>query len=782
MKTQPFPPMKSAITPYGTSQSGPSSLSYRVKRLFLAGCLSLSVAAVAQSNYSTPYTFLTLAGSSSAGEVDGTGAEARFDAPLSMAADPFGNLIVTDGAGTVRRMTQDGVVTTIAGAAGQAGATDGPALSARFSAPQGVAVGPDGTIYITDAGNYVIRKISTNGVTSTLAGLAGSQGTQDGVGSAARFNRPYCLTVDPSGNLFVTDRSSHTIRKVSPDGTVTTIAGIAGMAGDIDGGYGTNLLTQPRGICVDGSGNIFFTQYDCLIRMISPSGVVSTVAGSPNSYDFRDGIGAEAHFNNPYGIISDGAGNLIVSDLLNCSIRKIAPGGIVTTVTGGKGQCGATDGPVETALFNNPAGITFDSNGILYIADVNNNTIRKLTPSGSVTTLAGVSIGWGDGIGTNVRFNTPNGIALDPSGNVWVADTFNNTIRRVSPTGVVNTIAGVPTVSGTNDGTGTNALFYYPTTMAFDSATNLFICDSGNSTIRKLDPSGAVTTVAGVPGAFGTNDGPSLSALFYQPGGIALDSHGNVLVADTGSHTIRMISTNGMVSTYAGSPGNPGSDDGTLATATFNSPLACATDADDNLYISDWGNNSIRRISRNGTVSTLAGLPGFAGSDDGTGSQARFDQPFGLRVDPNGNILVAEFANVDIRKITPAGVVTTIGGAAGLYKQAIDGTGFGARFSGPLDVAISPSGLVYVADNSNTIRVGYPSLAMAVNLQGPVVADGIASFWLSGATGHTAVVQGSSDLSSWTPVSTNTIAAAPTLVIDNSSSGKPWRFYRALLQ
>jgi sugar lactone lactonase YvrE len=562
-----------------------------------------------------------------------------------------------------------------------------------------------GNLYVADRGNFTLRKVTPAGVVSTLAGTAGAPGSADGAGTAAGFNVPAWIAVDSAGNLYVADFNNHTIRKVTPVGIVTTLAGAAGIAGSTDGTGAAARFTLPQGVAVDDAGNVYVGDtHNSAIRKITPAGVVTTLAGTAGTSGGADGTGAAARFDDPVGAALDTTGNLYVADTDNKTIRMVTPAGVVTTLAGAAGMPGAADGDGAAARFNRPYGVAVNSAGNLYVADTDNNTIRMVTPAGIVTTLVGAAgiAGSADG-GAAARFNKPYEMALDTTGNLYVADGGNNTIRKVTPTGVVTTIAGAATVVGSADGTRASAQFNVPSCIALDNSGNVYVADGNNHTIRKVTPTGSVTTLAGAAGMPGSADGTGAAARFNEPQGLAMDGAGNLYVTDSGNHTVRKVTPAGGVTTLAGAAGMSGSADGTGAVARFNFPQGVASDSAGNLYIADEFNHTIRKVTPTGIVTTLAGAAGIAGSADG-GSAARFNDPQDVAVDDVGNLYVADTANHTIRKVTPAGIVTTLAGAAGT-KGSTDGAGAAARFNSPIGVAVDSAGNLYVADTGNgTIR------------------------------------------------------------------------------
>ncbi len=717
----------------------------------------------AQSVYS-PYTFTNFAGlATGRGSADGTGSAARFNESEGVAVDGAGNVYVADSNNdTIRKITPAGEVVTLAGSAGQVGSADGTGSDARFNYPTGVAVDTAGHVYVADQANHTIRQITPAGAVTTFAGSAGEPGSTDGTGSAARFNGPSGVAVDSGGTLYVGDQGNHTIRKITPTGEVTTLAGSAGQPGSADGDAGNARFNGPFGVAVDSGGYVYVADLqNQTIRKITPAGTVTTLAGSAGQIGSADGSGNTARFNSPFGVAVDSAANVYVTDALNDTIRKITASAVVTTFAGSAGQPGSADGTGSAARFNGPAGVAADSGTTnVYIADFFNFTIRKISPARAVTTLAGSAGGPGsaDGTGSAAQFNFPRGVAVDGATNVYVADQHNHTIRKITAAGAVTTVAGSPGQSGSANGTGTAARFNNPTGIAVDSAGNIFVADTFNYTIRKITPTRAVSTFAGSAGQSGSTDGVGSAARFYYPAGLALDTAGNLYVADENNFTIRKITPAGAVTTLAGSAGQRGYTDGSGNAARFNDTIGVAVDSATNVYVADYGGSTIRKIAPTRLVTTLAGSPLNAGSMDGTGTAARFNGPAGVAADSLGNVYVGDNGNSTIRKITPAGAVTTLAGTPGQTGYT-DGRGSAARFNGPAELAVDSAGSLYVADSGNNrITTGTPiPFRFDTSAGSLVVSNGFFQMRLSGPPGATAIVDASADFQAWMPFQTNVL-------------------------
>lgn len=609
------------------------------------------------------------------GYADGIGAQVRFDAVPAVVVDALGNVLAADGFNAViRRITPDGRVTTIAGQAQQRGATDGPMVAAAFIYPQALAFDRSGNLYVGD--QSVIRKIDVDGMVSTVAGTAGLQGADDGVGAAARFASVKAIVVDGAGNLIVTDGGGNqTLRRVTPGGAVTTIAGTAGLFGTTNAQGAAARFTELSAMAMDTTGDLFVTDGPTL-RRVTPAGDVSLFAGIPGVEGDRDGNRLSALFSRPAGLAFDRAGNLHVAT--SSSIRRIAPDGMTITMAGTALCCnGDVDGRGAAAALAYPTALALTPDGSrLVFGQLRTGTVRTMSLDGTVTTIAGTS--WQpattDGPGPQARFSFPGPVASDKNGTVFIIEasglravdgadavstlawqtlgyanmqglavdadgslvaSAGQQIVRIDRQGVVTALAG-RAESGHADGPGVDAKFGFPRGVAIDAAGAIFVADSGNSVIRKVDAAGRVTTIAGAPGSCGHRDGSRDVALLCHPAGLAFDSQGRLYVSDDWSDTIRRIDSDGNVVTIGGLAFSPGFSEGSAS--RFIMPGDLAFDADDNLYVADVGNSVVRRLSPSGFVSTVMGQRGTWALHPGPGGA--INRPTGLTMRPGGRLIV----------------------------------------------------------------------------------------------------------------------------------------------
>ena len=574
------------------------------------------------------------------GSDDGIGASARFFSPQGVASDGAGNLYVADSVNsTIRRLvTATGEVTTIAGAAGVSAHKDGRGTAARFEMPMSLAYDGAGNLFVADHDGTIRRIVLATGDVTTVAGNATTYGSQDGTGAEASFEGPQGVVSDGAGNLYVADTGSHTIRKIVADtGVVTTLAGSPGALGIDDGVGSAARFDFPHGLAVDGNGNLFVAEYGSsrIRKLVLATAAVTTLAGVAG-YGSVDGPGDLAEFGGPDYLACDGAGNLFATDSSNHTLRKIVIASReVTTFAGLGSSAGSDDGIGAVARFHYPTGLVGDNAGNLLVADSRNQTIRKVVvATGAVSTLAGLANhrGSSDGTGADARFTFPVALAYDGAGSLFVADQDNHLVRKVVlATAVVTTVAGDANFAGSDDGIGTSAHFDAPAAVALDGAGNLFVADKATNVVREIVlASGAVTTLAGAAGVAGNTDGPGTNARFRAPTGLACDGVGNLFVADTGNQTLRKIAiATATVTTLAGA-------------AQFHTPAALTMDGTGNLLVADTQDNTVNKVNvATGMVTTLVGHSGRWETVPGP-LPAYIAAPAGLAVLPSGDLAITD--------------------------------------------------------------------------------------------------------------------------------------------
>lgn len=658
---------------------------------------------------------LLAGGLGGAGNLDGVGSEARFGYSYGVAVDAAGNAYVSDIQNRIiRKVTPTGVVTTFAGKTDLSNYSpvDGTGTAARFVSPYGIAIDSLGNLFVADG--RTIRKITPAAVVTTVAGnytTSYSLPSADGTGTAASFRNTQSITIDSADNLYVADTQNYTIRKITPAGVVTTVAGdVTGTysATPIDGPALTAKFVAPTGVTVDSANNIYVADSQ-QIRKIS-AGVVSTLAGNIANSALQDGTGLAAKFGYISGIKSDVAGNIFVADSSTRSIRKVTPAAVVTTYAGalpGSFPTGASaylplDGTGTSAQFGSVTGLAIDTTGNLFAMD--SNTLRKISTAAVVTTIAGkaAQTGTTDGTGAAARFIYPRGMVFDSTGNMFVLNQSFNLVRKVTQAGVVTTFAGggsYPGLGATGDGTGTSANFSGLSGIAIDAANNLYVTDQ--LAVRKITPAGVVTTLAGVRNDYASppTDGALTVARFGFTTGIAIDSTGNLYVSE--NKTIRKITPAGVVSTFAGSTTSTGvSADGNGIAAKFTYVSNIAIDNAGTLYLLDAGR--IRKVSVTADVTTFSAI-GY-GYLDGDVSVAKFSGITGFAFDSSNNIYVSDSGNSAVRKITTTGQVSTAVGTAGL-RGVVEGLLSGvASLSSPSGVAVF-GGKLFITDENSILKV-----------------------------------------------------------------------------
>jgi len=644
------------------------------------------------------------------------------------------------------------IISTVAGTNGAGFSGDGgAATNAKLNTPYGVAVDALGNIYIADAANNRIREVAPNGIISTVAGTNGAGFSGDGgAATNAKLNAPYGVAVDALGNIYIADASNCRIREVPPNGIITTVAGTntSGFSGD--GGSATNaMLKNPWSVAVDASGDLFIADtLNNRIREVAPNGIISTVAGTNGAGFSGDGGSAtNAQLKSPYDAAVGASGNLFIADTSNNRIREVAPNGVITTMTGTNASGFAGDGGSATiAKLSSPHGLAVDASGNLFIADTSNNRIRKVDNTGLITTVAGNGNGAYAGDGgpaASASLSGPAGVALDAAGNLLIADSNNNRVRKVllyagypiftvSDAGVLN-MGNYSVVISNSFGSVTSAVAILtvaaPPIVTFQPASQIAVM--GSSSLLSVSVAGAgpfgylwflggtnliqsgtnntlalpsvATNNAGnylviITNSYGsvTSQVATLTIVFpptlaAQPVSQTALSKTNVIFSvtagGTGPFTYQWQFNgtnfpNNLITTVAGNGTNAFSGDGGFATnASLALPANMAWDAAGDLFIVDQVNNRVRRVDTNSVITTVAG--GGSGGTGGAATNASFNSPYGVALDVAGNLYVADQYNNRICKVDTNGMITTI--AAGTLSY-------------PGGVALDAARNLYVAD------------------------------------------------------------------------------------
>ncbi len=655
---------------------------------------------------------------------------------------PLGAAIA--GAATVPRYRIDSVAGT--NNVGDGGA----ALQAMLGDAQGIAVDPQGNIYVADALDHRIRKIAVNGRISTIAGNGHPGFEGDGGPSVlALLNAPYGVALDAAGNLYVADLGNQRVRRIATDGAIQTVAGggQSRNASETGNALATRFL-GPRNVAADSFGNLYISDFgDHRVFRLSPAGQISPAAGTGVAGYSGEGTAVSSRLSSPAGLAVDRAGALYIADSGNNRIRRVF-GGSISTALGGDARI----------ALDRPTGLAFDGAGNLYVADSGHRRVLKLTPDGRValvtahgaqTTAGVVSLGdvrdvaadsFGNlfvADGRRVQFVSPGGtlpmagtgayavavdlapatesylsgpigVAVDGADNLYIADENNYRVRRVGADGRIRSLAGSGRSGFSGDGgLATSGSLVDPVAVVVDLAGGVYIADHLGHRIRRVSPGGFLSTIAG-NGAPGHRSEPSAAVdnQVSRPRGMAIDGSGALFIADSANHRVRRIA-GGVVTTFAGSGVRGYGGDGRLAIAAqLDSPSAVALDADGALYIADRDNHAVRRVGRDGVITTVAGtgVRGFSG-DLGPAALARLSFPTGVAVDAAGALFIADSDNHRIRRVDADGVIDTVAGSGVAGFQGDGGPALSARLRFPSSVAVASDGSVLVADlDNNRVR------------------------------------------------------------------------------
>ncbi|WP_263352842.1 FG-GAP-like repeat-containing protein [Acidicapsa acidisoli] len=735
----------------------------------------------------------------------GPATAADLNDPVGTALDTAGNLYIADADNNVIRKVSagTGVISTVAGTgvAGYSG-DSGAATSAALSSPSNVALDSAGNLYIADSGNNVIRKVmATTGVITTVAGNGTSGYSGDnGAAASAELNYPTGIALDGSGNLYIADSYNNRIREVTAKtGTITTVAGNGQFGSTGDGGPATSATFEfPKGVATDSAGNLYIAgYYDNVIRKVNASnGVISTVAGNgfgagrdEGGYTGDGGPATNAELYWPESVAVDGVGNLYIADSYNQVIRKVtASSGIITTIVGNGYSCrslGGDGGPATDAALCYPMGVSLDSAGNLYIADSSVSQIRKATVSSIPPTASTASPVFSVAAGTYATPQTltitdstpgaaiyvttdgtsPTTFGAEYNGPISVSGTVTVQALALAPGNLSSTpvkakytitsppAAVISTVTGNGvfgssgvGGPATSAQIGLPQGLAFDGAGNLYIADAGNSVVWMVSAKTGVLSIAAGNGTFGYSGdgGPATNAQFDSPQAVAIDSDGNLYIADSFNQVVRKVTAStGVISTIAGihyQIGTPGQiGDGGPATAAFlNSPNGLALDSAGNLYISDAGHNAVRMVSASsGIITSVAGNgnDGFSG-DGGPATSASVENPNALAIDSTGNLYIATSYVGRIRKVAAGtGIITTVAGNGDVNGSSGDGGPATRAEVYPQGLAVDSSGNLYLSNWAATVR----AVATSTDVIARVAGNGYPGY--SGDGGSATIAQ-----------------------------------------
>jgi uncharacterized protein (TIGR03437 family) len=599
------------------------------------------------------------------------------------------------------------VITTLLGAA-----PDGiAALSATLNTPSAAAADSKGNVYVALKGTRQVVRIGGDGIVWTVAGN-GAQGVSGdgGPAKAATFNQIAALAVDGDGNLFICDSAAHRIRRVGTDGMVTAFAGTGRSGNSGDGGPALQAaFNSPSGIVFDNSGNLLVADTgNHVIRKISPDGTVTRIAGDgKRGSDGNDGAAIEARLDTPQGLAVDSAGNIFIADTGNNWIRQIAPDGTLTRYAGrdtssSSGFPGGQGDPniATNATLSTPTGLAIDQVGNVYVLEYGAIRVRRITLDGKIANYAGTGTGGSAGDGGVARSAPINalGIAMDRTDNLILADGVSNKVRVVTAAdGIINSIAGNGLAS------------YNPRGLALKG--NVLYFTDGNR-VRTFDLNTRVLGIAAGDGQsiYSGDGGDALTASLNGPRGIAFDSSGRLYIADTGNQRVRRVGTDGKIATVAGngtvtSSSNPTSDLTTATSTTINEPVGVAVDSSGKFYFAERSGNRIRVVGTDGIINTLAGT-GTAGSPDaetGAATSQKVSFPQGLTAESGGSVLIADTGNNRIRRIFPDGTITTVVGNGASSFTGDGGPAAAGSLRSPNAVAVDSNGNLFIADTSNHV-------------------------------------------------------------------------------
>lgn len=638
--------------------------------------------------------------------------------PCDLAAAPDGSLYVSDVMDRrVLKISRGGAVSVVAGGciAGSLG-DGGPAALALLKAPEGIALGPDGSLYIADKLDHRIRKVAPDGIITTVAGTGAAGYSGDGGPAVlARLAFPEGIAVGPDGSVYVADTGNHRIRKITPDGIITTVAGTGTPGYSGDGGPAAKAeLSSPTGVSVCPGGIICIADKgNNRVRSIRPDGTIRLVAGNGRPGYFGDGGPAvQASLNYPNRVFLRPDGFIFIADTGNHRIARISPDGIIETFCGdGTPAFSGDGGPAKLARLQWPRGIAPGLRGELYIADSGNQRVRRILPDGVIDTILGAGAQCFDieGCGAmHMVLKKPVSVAACMCGSIYIVDSEDHKARVVACCGSATTVIGTGDPAqqpiGQTPMPAAEAPLLNPSDITGSPDGNLFVSNTGFHQVVRIAPNGkAVAFVGNGQPGFSGDGGYAANAQLSGPTGLALSPDGVLYIADTDNNRIRKVRRDGIIETAAGT-GEPGysGDGGPAVLAKLYKPTDVVVTGDGTLFVSDTGNHVIRRVDPDGTIHTVAGIgvQGYSG-DGASAVQAALNTPRALALAVDGTLFVADSGNHCVRKIDPDGVISTVAGTGtpGTCRDGIPAVA--ANLNQPTGVAIGRDGTLYIADSGN---------------------------------------------------------------------------------
>ena len=614
----------------------------------------------------------------------GPATRASLSFPSALARDTAGNLFISDaGNYRIRRVSAEGVITTYAGSGREGSAGDGgPALAAEMRSVQGLAVDGSGNLYLSDASLHRVRRVNGSGIITNFAGDGQARfGGDGGQATQASLREPKHLFIDRAGNLLIADSRNHRVRSVNGQGVIRTIAGRGEAISDGDGGSALQAgLIGPTSAFMDGAGNLFISEFFDRVRVVLPNGIIGTYAGgSRRGFSGDGGQAKSAQLSVITSVAGDASGNVYIADSLNLRVRRVDGLGIISTFAGvGQNRFSGDGGPAVSASFALPTGLTVDRQGNIYIADSENHRIRRVSATGIITTYAGngnAGFSGDGGPASQATLNYPLGLALDSLGNLYIADQLNLRVRRITPNGIISTVAGGGQQVTPVDGTLASQVSMAPASLAVDSIGNLYILDPPSCVIFRVSPDGRVSRFAGrylTCGSSGDN-GPAQNATIHPEGallgGIALDSAGNVYLAEP------------------------------------NAPDGAAADA----------GGRVRMINRAGNIVAFAGngKQGIAGDLD-LAAGTRLFAPTSVTTDPFGGVYIGDTAFI---YGVAGGLIIRLAGDILAPTLGDGGPARNAYLFGPAALSFDPTGNLLFLDSLNrrirAILINQPTAAVS---------------------------------------------------------------------